>query len=270
MFDPRRPLSEQYPVEWKAVDELNQAVAVAHLALTMARDSADRSPTTSNSESSEKPDVLALASKQLENAHLLLRRAYKVANNTPLDEIEIPPVSYYTYNVLCSGLTKDMMVGKYSWKPLASEGSAFRNLLREYAKESVERHLHKHRDSLEYQLCEIKVSFDDGGEDQRGWLIYCISNDEVVRDPHLNHDEACYLVNSACKRIPKSGKRTSEWAQKMIADGEAKIADQRYKTWMSESKAKGLPEKMVTALIYLRKRKDDAKGRRKDRAGVSE
>ena len=270
MYDPRRPSSEQHQIEWKVSDELAQAVAVANLALAMSRQSQSLSLKSTGKNTADNPDVLLAASRHLKKAHLLLRRAFKVVYDTPLDEMEIPPVRYYTYDQLCSGETKELEVGKHWWKPLAKEGSAFRKLLREYATESVERHLRKHREMLEYQLCEIRVSFDKGGEDQRGWLIYGFSNDEIVHEPHLSHNEACDLVNRACRQIPENGVRTTEWAKRMIAEGEKRIANERYKNWMAESKADGLPEGLVIGLIHLRQAKENTKGNRpKGKRGVS-
>ena len=270
MYDPRRPSSDQHQIDWKASDELAQAVAVAQLALAMARDSQTARPVTKDNKTPDKPDVLLAASRHLKKAHLLLRRAFKVVYDTPLDEMEIPPVKYYPYDDLCSGGTKELEVGKYSWKPLAKEGSAFRNLLREYATETVQRDLRKHRDMITYQLCEIEVSFDDNGEDQRGWLIRGISTEEVVSSAHLSHNEACDLVNTACRQIPEGGQRTEAWAQTMIAEGERRIADERYKNWMAESKEQGLPEGMVISLIHFRQAKENTKGNKpKVKAGVS-
>jgi hypothetical protein len=67
MYDPRRPSSEQHRIDWKASDELAQAVAVAQLALAMARDSQTALPVTKDNKTPDKPDVLLAASRHLKN-----------------------------------------------------------------------------------------------------------------------------------------------------------------------------------------------------------
>ncbi len=252
MFDPRNSTTDQYRADWSISDQSSQALALAQLALTMAK-------ATSGSQTNLVED----ATRCLPGAHRLLRRALAIIHETPLDEEDVPEEKFYTYDELCSGETKsDLPVGRLVWKPLAKEGSSFRKLLIEYAQATVRRDLKSERPCLDEHLCDIVVSFEEGKEDQRGWLIYCISNQQYPSPHRITHNEACDLVNTACRRMPKNGKRTMQWAEKMITEGAARIADQRYKCWMAESKDGGLSEDFVARLISFRSSRDRLKGNR--------
>ena len=249
MFDPREPTPNQYRADWTLSDQSSQALALAQLALTMAKTIGDG-----------KTNLEEDATRCLPGAHRLLRRALEIVQETPLDEEVVPEEKFYTYDELCSGETKNLSVGKLAWKPLAKEGSSFRTVLIDYAKETVERDLKAERPFLDEQLCEIIVSFDNTKEDKRRWLIDCISNQQYPTPNRLSFGEACDLVNGACRQMPQDGKRTMEWAVEMITEGAALIADQRYKNWMADSKDRGLPEAIVTRLIGFRNRGDRSKG----------
>ena len=252
MLDPRNSTTDQYRADWSLSDQSSQALALAQLALTMAK-------TTGDGKTNLEED----ATRCLPGAHRLLRRALEIVQETPLDEEVVPEEKFYTYDELCSGETnRDLLVGRLAWKPLAKEGSSFRKLLIEYAQAAVGRDLKAERPCLDEQLCEIIVSFEEGKEDQRGWLIHCISNQQYPTPHRITHNEACDLVNTACQRMPKNGKRTMQWAEKMIAEGAARIADNRYKCWMAESKEGGLSEDFVARLINFRSSRDRLKGSR--------
>jgi hypothetical protein len=203
------------------------------------------------------------ATRCLPGAHRLLRRALAIIHETPLDEEDVPEEKFYTYDELCSGETKsDLLVGRLAWKPLAKEGSRFRKLLSEYAQATVERDLKSQRPLIDEQLCDIVVSFEEGKEDHRASLIGYISDQQYPTPNRLTHNEACDLVNTACRRMPKDGKRTMQWAEKIITEGAARIADHRYKCWMAESKEGGLSEDFVARLINFRSSRDRLKGSR--------
>lgn len=233
---------------------VNQAAAVANLALTMAQ--------------CERNAGLAL----LDDATLWLPTAQKLLERAG-SQLSIKPLSFnfsavkevYTFDELCTGKAEPVRIADdVEWDPFARDGSKFRHLLRACASASVKTQTEKWDGYVAAILCNITIEPPtnpeeiDTNELDLEKLLQTKGNSIIRIGAHAVNE----LLRIARANTPERGARSLEWAHKIIDMWRKTLANHFYESWLKEARNPGLTRDFVIWLVEQRKQKNKSKGGR--------